>query len=436
MMKRFVALSMAIFSLSFAQDVDEKIKALEEQIESLQKELQELKKAKEETEVLKEEFRKLRLEIVMPEAYKPYAGLGPAASKVYQVKKGVSIGGYGELHYINNPDNDPSSIIDLKRLILYFGYSFTENLKFNSEIEIEHAFVEGGEESGELAVEFAYLDYNFSPKFGLRGGMLLIPVGIVNELHEPPTFPTVDRPYLERNIIPTTWSENGIGIYGDTDLISYRAYIVNGMKAEEGEFKASAPLKKLRQNGGEAVSDSLAFTGRIDFKLPNNLTVGASTFISGVQNEDGKNLGNIYLFSPHLWWQYAGWDVRFVGAYATVSDAEKITLELSSATCDKSTCNVFPKRMQGFYLQVAYNILRHFDTEQELYVFGVYENYDTHASVPSGYEKPKGSEVQIFNFGISYKPHPLVALKADYVREDYKDKKDNDIYRAAITWMF
>ncbi|GAB6066180.1 FlxA-like family protein [Aquifex pyrophilus] len=421
-MRKAFLLSLALFGLGFSQ-------------EDLKKEVEKLR---EEIKVLKEEFRNLRLELVIPEASRQYGGYGPAASKVYQLKKGVSIGGYGELFFIHNPDKEPKTETDLKRVILYFGYSFSEKLKFNSEIEIEHAFVEGGEESGELAIEFAYLDYSFRPEFGIRGGMVLVPVGIINEVHEPPTFFSVDRPYLERNIIPTTWRENGVGVYGDTKLISYRAYVLNGMKAEEGEFKASAPLKKLRQNGGEAAMDSLAFTGRIDIKLPRNLTVGASTFISGVQNEEGDNLGNVYLFSPHVWWQYGGFDIRFVGAYATVSDAENITLELSPSTCavDKSTCEVFPKRMQGFYLQVAYNVLRHFDTEQELYVFGIFESYDTHASVPSGYEKPEGSELNIYNFGISYKPHPLVALKADYVREDYKDKKDNDVYRAAITWMF
>ena len=416
-------LGLAIFSSSlFAQDIENKLEILQEEIE-----------------VLKEELRKLRLEVVIPvQEYKRYGGLGPAASKVYVKPTGVSIGGYGEVHYINNPDKNPKSTIDLKRVIFYFGYAFTENLKFNSEIEIEHAYVEGGEESGELAVEFAYLDYAFSPAFGIRGGMVLIPVGIVNEVHEPPTFYTADRPYLERYIIPTTWRENGIGVYGDTKYFSYRAYVVNGMKAEEGEFKASAPLKKLRQNGAQAVADKLAFTGRIDFKLPRNLIIGGSTFISGVQDEKGKGLGTVSLFSPHLWWQYAGWDIRFVGVYTTVSDADKITEELSPPACstDRTQCNVFPEKIQGFYLQVAYNIFRHFDIDQELYVFGMYENYDTHAEVPSGYQKPEGSEVQIFNFGISYKPHPLIALKLDYVREDYKDKKDNDLYRGAITWMF
>ena len=402
---------------------------------------EDVKQLREEIEVLKEELRKLKLEMSMPQmnAYQSYGGFGPSASKALINPKGVSVGGYGELHLTYNPDRKPKSEIDLRRAILYFGYSFTDKLKFNSEIEIEHAFVEGGEESGELAVEFAFLDYNFSKGFGVRGGMVLIPVGIVNECHEPPTFYSVDRPYLERNLIPTTWRENGVGVYGETKLLSYRAYVVNGMKAEKGEFKSSAPLKKLRQNGARASFDELAFTGRLDFKLPKNLKVGVSAFISGVQDENGDRLGSISLFSPHLWWQYAGFDVRFVGAYATVSDADKITDELSPVACgiDPTRCNVFPERMQGFYLQVAYNVLRFTDLEQELYLFGMYEDYDTHASVPSGYSKPAGHRVRVYNLGVSYKPHPLVALKADYVREDRSDGvEDQNIYRGAISWMF
>jgi hypothetical protein len=103
---------------------------------------------------------------------------------------------------------------------------------------------------------------------------------------------------------------------------------------------------------------------------------------------------------------------------------------------DKTTCKVFPKRIQGFYLQVAYNVLRFTDMEQELYLFGMYESYDTHAQVPDGYSKPAGHKVNIYNFGLSYKPHPLIALKADYVKENVEGGKDKDLYRAAISWMF
>ncbi len=428
MKKVFLGLALLSSSVLAENNLSQEIEALEEQIKALQKELQELKRTKEETEVLKEELRKLRLEIALPaEEYTSVYGLGPAASKVYVIKQGVSIGGYGEIHYINNPDADPKSNINLRRFIMYFGYSFSERMKFNSELEIGNAYVIGGEKSGSFAIEFAYIDYVFSPMFGLRGGMVLIPMGIVNEVHEPPTFVTADRPYVERYIFPTTWRENGVGIFGESDLISYRVYVVNGMKAKENKYKPESPLKGLRQNGALASADSLAFTGRIDFNLPKNLTLGVATFISGVQNNNGDNLGNIYMFSPHLWWQYAGWDVRLVGAYATVSDADEISAELQTA---------FPERFYGFYIQAAYNILRHFDTDQELYIFAMYENLNRYADTPTGYIEPQGAELQIFNFGISYKPHPLVAIKADYVREDYKDKEDNNLFRGALAWMF
>ena len=423
-----VALSLVLASSVFAQNVDA-----------------EITKLKEEIEVLKEEIRKLKLSSadvpIDPKEISPGGyGLGPAASKALLNPKGISIGGYGEIWFTNRPNKQPNSEIDLYRFIIYLGYAFNEKLKFNSEIEIEHAKVEGGEEGGELAIEFAFLDYRFKREFGVRGGMVLVPVGITNEFHEPPTYFSVRQPYVEKTLFPFTWRENGVGVYGDTDLVEYRAYIINGLKAEEGKYKARTPLDKLAQDGSQASADGLAFTGRVDFKLPKNLRVGLATFISEVQNEKGEIIGRVNLFSPHLWWQYGGWDVRFVGAYTTTSNADRISEELSPATCqvDPTTCNVFPKRMNGFYLQVAYNVFRFFDTDHELYLFGKYEDINLYDEVPSGYPKPKGYDFRIYNVGLSYFPHPLVALKADYVRKDVSDlpDSDEDIYSMAITWMF
>jgi len=451
-MKRVLLLSALFSAVAVAQPTEEKIRQLEEQIRALQQEIQKLKEeqkkteeVKQETDVLKEEIRKLRLEIAIPQLeLKSYSGLGPAASKAMFNPRGVSIGGYGEIHFLHNPDKKPKNTVDAKRLILYFGYAFNEKLKFNSEIEWEHAFVEGGEESGETAVEFAFIDYNFNEKLGLRGGLILIPVGIINEFHEPPTFPSVDRPYLERNIIPTTWRELGFGAYGKLGNLEYRAYITNGLKPNEeaGEkIEKGELLKGFRQNGFKAVSDQMAFSGRLDYNLPYNLKIGASGFFGGVQDDKGKKLGTLNLISPHLWWQYGGWDVRFVGAYGATSGADKISQEISTnPECqlgDTTQCTPFPKKFYGFYTQVAYDVLRLLGiSDQQLYVFGIYENYDTHASVPEGFEKPSGHKVQVFNVGLSYKPHPLIALKADYVRLSPKDAKKQNIYRLALGWMF
>ena len=394
----------------------------------------EIERIKEEVEVLKEEIRRLRLEIAAPEIteYRSYTGLGPAASKALFNPKGVSIGGYGEIWFTNIPQTGENFEADLFRFITYLGYAFTDKLKFNSEIEIEHAKVEGGEEGGEVAIEFAFLDYRVNRYLGLRGGMVLIPLGITNEYHEPPTYFSVRQPYLEKKIFPFTWRENGVGFYGETDLFEYRAYIINGMKVG-GDYDPDEPLDSITQDGSEAIGDSPAFTGRFDVKLPKNLKVGLAAFISPVVDSSGSRLGTISLFSPHLWWQYAGFDVRFVGAYADVSGADRITQAVQSL----DPTYVFPEKMRGFYLQVAYNVLRFFDTDHELFVFGKIEDVDRYAEVPTGYTKPNGGNLSVINFGVSYRPHPLVALKADYARENYSGtKQDNDVYSAAITWMF
>ncbi len=389
---------------------------------------------REEIEVLKEEIRQLRLEIAMPEiTMETYSGLGPAASKALLNPKGISIGGYGQVLYmnkVNKKDEGAKAFANVYRVIMYFGYSFTEKLKFNSEIEWEHA--------NETAIEFAFVDYLFNPAFGVRGGTLLTPVGIINELHEPPTYFPVYKPYLETDIIPTAWRENGFGFYGEYGPTEYRFYVMNGFRAKEGSYKPSAPLKNLRQKASKALSDSMALTGRFDINLPKSLKVGVSGFFSGIQDEDGKEIGRVNMISPHLMWKYAGFDVRFLGVFVTNNNAEDVTLALSEPICqvDKSRCNVFPESMGGYYIQVAYDIFRFFDMEdQELFLFAMYEDYDRASKVPSGYPKPENSKVNIINLGIMYKPHPLVGLKADYVKEKEGDVVE-DIVRTEISWMF
>jgi hypothetical protein len=155
------------------------------------------------------ELERLSLGIDVVQADSSIMGLGPAASKVYQVTQGVSIGGYGEILYENfddmREDDTPATsldVIDALRAIVYFGYKFDDRLLFNSEVEIEHA--------NEAYLEFAYLDYMLTESVGVRAGLLLAPLGLVNELHEPPVFIDAKRSFTENRIIPTTWRENGI----------------------------------------------------------------------------------------------------------------------------------------------------------------------------------------------------------------------------------
>jgi FtsZ-binding cell division protein ZapB len=458
--RKILLLSAVFSSLALAQSTEERIRQLEEQIKMLQQEIQRLKEeqkkveeTRQETEVLKEELRKLRLEIAIPQLeLKTYSGLGPAASKAMFNPRGVSIGGYGELTFRNNSVDargGAKSIANVQRIILYLGYAFDERLKFNSELELEHASTSGahGTGGGYFKAELAFLDYNFRPEFGVRGGLLLMPVGIVNEIHEPPTFPSAERPFFERRIMLSTWEEMGVGVYGTIKNLDYRFYITNGLMVKGGgDYNALEPLKTLRQRGARAVADRIGFTGRVDYTLPYNLKVGFSFWTGDVVSKGGNDsklnlrrgtkLGSMTMVSPHLWWQYGGWDVRFVGALVNVSNARRITDDLQSGA-DRINKPI-PSEQRGFYVQVAYDIFRLFKIDrQELYVFGIYEDFDAHAKVPQGSNKPNGHKLKVYNVGLSYKPHPLVAIKTDYARLNYNPNRRNENeYRLTLGFMF
>jgi len=227
-------------------DKDSRIKELERKLESV---IQEVNKLKEQSSlndkiteiedkltIIVEEIENIKSSSVAKETkYEEKHGRSEGASKVYLVDKGVSIGGYGELFVGQLRDGDDNTI-DTQRAVLYFGYKFTDNIVFNSEIEFEHATTSSNldDRDGSVSVEFASLDFLFMDELNLRAGLLLAPFGIINEYHEPTTFFGVLRPDVERFIIPTTWRENGIGIFGEIDnllpgQISYRLYLMNSL---------------------------------------------------------------------------------------------------------------------------------------------------------------------------------------------------------------
>ena len=130
--------------------------------------------------------------------------------------EGISLGGYGEVHY-NNLSADDSDRdleeVDIHRFVLFIGKEFNDDLRFVSEFEIEHGGVEsdGDPLGGEVEIEQAYVEYDVNDNAQVRGGVFLVPTGILNETHEPPTFYGVERNDVENVIIPSTWWEAGIG---------------------------------------------------------------------------------------------------------------------------------------------------------------------------------------------------------------------------------
>jgi len=136
------------------------------------------------------------------------------------ISKGVTVGGYAQVDY-NQPEGQNGEL-DVHRMVLLLGYKFNDKVQFVTEIEYEHV--------KEVYIEQAFLQYSLNDRVNLRGGLMLVPMGLINEYHEPTTFNGVERPNVDKSIVPTTWREIGIGVTGKFDEISlrYQAYIFNG----------------------------------------------------------------------------------------------------------------------------------------------------------------------------------------------------------------
>lgn len=378
----------------------------------------EVKTLERKTDILSQEVEKLRTNLAIPEEpkYKSAYGLGPAASKVYQVGKGLSIGGYGEANYQakvgdrTKPDNNA----DFERLVIYAGYKFTDNILFNSEIEFEHGSTANG---GTVSVEFAALDFFIDPMANIRAGMVLMPMGFVNQIHEPPFYFGNNRPEVERQIIPSTWREIGVGLFGQlTPELSYTAYGVNGMNA--ADYSASG-IRSGRQSGSQAKAEDIAFVGRLDYtpEAVPGLSIGGSAYLGNAgqnqQFEDKKTKikhkvdAFTQLYEGHAQWKYRGLEVRALGSWGHISDAGV----LSAAKGETIGSDNY-----GWYTEIGYDILPLLfsDTSQALLPFFRYEQFDTIASTPTGFKDDLSKDKKIYQVGLHYKPIPNVVIKADY----------------------
>lgn len=431
------------------------IQAQQQQIDMMTKKLEavaekkstaEVSQIERKTDVLTEELEKLRTELVVPEKteYKSAYGLGPAASKVYQVGKGLSIGGYGEANYQakiedkggRNADGTvkDSNNADLERLVLYAGYKFSDNILFNSEIEFEHATTgEGSEEEGEVSVEFAALDFFINKMANVRAGMVLMPMGFINQIHEPPFFFGNNRPEVERRIIPSTWREIGGGLFGElAPGLTYTAYVVNGMNAME--FGPSG-IRDGRQSGAQALAEDLAYVGRLDYTpdfLP-GVTLGGSAYLgnSGQNQLFSGRKADVFtqLYEAHLQWKYRGIEFRTLGSFGHIGDADVLSQYQGKTVGSEN---------YGWYSELGYDIMPHLfpNSTQYLAPFFRYERLDTVAGTPVGWADDLTQDKQIYQIGLNYKPIPNVVIKADYRNFEQKAGRVADDFNLGLGFIF
>jgi hypothetical protein len=304
-----------------------------------------------------------------------------------------SFGGYGELH-VNMLENqlsgEDSNIMDFHRFVLFYGHRFSDRLRFNSELEVEHA-VSGGDEPGEVELEQAYVEYDWAANHSLKAGLFLLPVGMLNETHEPPTFYGVERNPVESNIIPTTWWEGGLAFNGGiADGLRYDFAVHSGLYTDAD---ARYAIRAGRQKVAKAKFDAPAWTGRIRWLGVPGLELSASVqYQQDITQETDPTAGSAWLYSGHLSWIRGGFGLRALYARWSL-DGE-------------GPAAIGADRQDGWFIEPSWRF------NERWGVFARYSHWDNLAgsAVDTAYAQT--------DVGVNYWLHPNVVFKFDYQDQD------------------
>ena len=316
------------------------------------------------------------------------------------------ISGYMDFHY-NNLENE-DGILDFHRFVLLFSHSFSDRIRFVSELELEHSLV-SNETAGELELEQAYVDFLISRSFNVRAGMLLAPVGIINERHEPPVFHGVERPFVDTVIIPTTWFDTGVGVHGELRHgLRYRAYLMSPL--DSTGFSADEGIREGRQKGAESNVRSLAGTGRLEYVGHRGLVLGTSSWTGDTGFQDLRFDTSVRMVEFDGRYRHGEFEAR--GEYAHGFLDGMGELNASRQRTVGVSLNV-ARQVRGFYLESSYFISPRPAT-RELALFVRYENFDTQQRMPTGFQPLKEFDRDAWVFGLTYFPDPDIAVKLDY----------------------
>ena len=317
------------------------------------------------------------------------------------------ISGYMDFHF-NNVENQDARL-DFHRFVLIFNHGFTDRIRFVGELELEHAVVEGLEDKGEIELEQAYVDFLITPQLNIRAGMMLMPVGIINERHEPPVFHGVERPFVDTVIVPSTWFEVGAGIHGEVGR-GWRYRVFTTAPLDAAGFSADEGIRGGRQKGSQANVQSPAYTGRLEYVGLPGLSAGASFWrgksgFSFPRLDSRVTLGELdgryRLGELELRGQFAH---LFLDGMAELNDAIQRTIGVSPNVAEQ---------MRGFYGEASYFVLP-YAAPRELAVFLRYENFDTQFRMPPGFQPLKQFDRSAWVVGFTYYPDPDVAVKFGY----------------------
>ncbi|MBT8233663.1 MAG: hypothetical protein KJN84_13605, partial [Bacteroidia bacterium] len=302
------------------------------------------------------------------------------------------------------------------RVVTLFGYQFNRKTQFVTEIEVEHV--------KEIYVEQAFVKHRLTKGINLRAGLLLIPMGFVNEMHEPTFFYSVERPLLDKNIIPTTWREIGFGISGlfPKNSLKYQLYLVNNPISfnDSGTINGEKGFRSGRQKGAESIVTSLpGLSGQIEYFGWDGIKVGLSAYhgktntslvnnFNGIQTPESSEIIDsstvtLSMATLHAALNKNQWTTRFQYTMTKFSNVVQYNAFVNSDV---------PELMHGFYFLMAYDLIKNQNISFEPFVR--YSHLNNHLKVSDNLDKNSALKQDIITLGFNYKPDPGVVFKIDY----------------------
>ncbi len=323
----------------------------------------------------------------------------------------LSLHGYGELHY-NNLDGTGGASdkreLDFHRFVLYVGYDYSERIRFVSELELEHA-LSGDGQPGEMELEQAFIDVDLNDAATLRAGLFLVPVGLLNTVHEPPRFNGVERNSVEKDIIPTTWWEGGVGVHGECDSgWNYALYVHSGFDTSSNSAYA---VRSGRQKVAKASAESAAATLAVGWQGRGLALGGAVQYQDDVTQGTDESAGNAWLGEVHL--DATRGPVRLRALYA------------EWALDGEGPESVDADRQAGWYVEPAYRVC------DAVTLFARYSEWDNQAG--SG---ATASQQEEWTLGVNWYPHEQVVFKADAQWQNNADGQDQDGFNLGMGYDF
>ncbi|HHM06210.1 MAG TPA: porin [Gammaproteobacteria bacterium] len=318
-----------------------------------------------------------------------------------------TLGGYGELHY-NNLDS--GSELDFHRFVLFFGHRFSDRIRFASELELEHALAEdtdNGSGPGAVELEQAVVEFDITDQFRVRGGLFLVPVGILNETHEPPTFYGAERNPVEKNIIPTTWWEGGAGLAGElAPGLAYDVAVTSGLKVPTTGSSAYK-IRNGRQKVAEASAESLAYTAKLAWTgLPGVELAGSVQYQEDI-TQGAKDV-SATLYEVHAVINQGPFGLRALYA----------AWNLDGNDPKASGRN----KQNGWYVEPSWK------PAPKVGLFARYSAWDNEAGSTADTENKQT------NVGVNFWPHEQVVLKADLQHQG--GAGDDDGFNLGVGYYF